>query len=66
MKFHEISKPETLEKRYLGKLSKKALSFLKGLLKMDPDERLSASKALEHPYFDGIRDENFMNILREN
>ena len=29
MKFHEISKPETLEKRFLGKLSKKALSFLK-------------------------------------
>jgi hypothetical protein len=33
---------------------------------MNPDERLSASKALEHPYFDGIRDENFMNILRDN
>jgi cyclin-dependent kinase-like len=36
MKFPEILKPETLEKKYLGKLSKKALSFMKGLLKMDP------------------------------
>ena len=42
MKFHEISKPETLEKRFLGKLSKKALSFIKLLLKMDPDERVTA------------------------
>ena len=66
MKFHEISKPETLEKRFLGKISKKALSFIKSLLKMDSEERLSASKALEHPYFDGIRDENFISLLREN
>lgn len=33
---------------------------------MDPEERLSATKALEHPYFDGIRDENFMTLIREN
>jgi len=39
LKFPEISKPETIERRYLGKLSKKALNFLKLLLKMDPAER---------------------------
>lgn len=33
MKFPEVSKPETIERRYLGKLTKKALSFMKGLLK---------------------------------
>ena len=33
MKFPEVSKPETLEKRYLGKLSKKAFSFMKVFLK---------------------------------
>ena len=33
MKFPEVTKPETLEKRYLGKISKKALSFLKNLFK---------------------------------
>ena len=46
MKFPELSKPETLEKVtldkisyfqiYLGKMSKKTLSLLKGLLKLDP------------------------------
>jgi len=56
MKFPEMNKPETLEKRYLGKLSKKALSFMKECLKMDPAQRLTAVKALQHPYFDGLRD----------
>jgi cyclin-dependent kinase-like len=36
MKFPEINKPETLERRYLGKLSKKALNIMKVMLKMDP------------------------------
>jgi len=56
MKFPEMNKPETLEKRYLGKLSKRALSFMKECLRMDPAQRLTAAKALQHPYFDGIRD----------
>lgn len=50
MRFPEIPKPETLERRYLGKLTKKALSFLKSLLKMDPAERLTTSLALQHQY----------------
>ena len=54
MKFPEITKPETLEKRYLGKLSKKALSFLKSLLKMDPKQRLNTTEALNNPYFEGL------------
>lgn len=32
----DITKPETLEKKYTGKLSRKALSLMCGLLKMDP------------------------------
>jgi len=56
MKFPEMIKPETLEKRYLGKLSKKALSFMKQCLRMDPGQRITSSQALQHSYFDGIRD----------
>lgn len=51
-KFPEIMKPETIERRYIGKLSKKALSFMKSLLKMDPNERLTCTEALKHSYFD--------------
>ena len=29
---------------------------MNGMLKMDPEERLSATDCLAHPYFDGIRE----------
>ena len=35
-------------------MSKKSLSLLKGLLALDPKERLTADEALRHPYFDGL------------
>jgi cyclin-dependent kinase-like len=54
MKFPELSKPESLEKIYLNKMAKKTLSLLKGLLKLDPTERLTAEEALRHPFFDGL------------
>ena len=41
MKFPELNKPETLERRYLGKITKKGLNLMKGLLKMDPKDRLT-------------------------
>jgi cyclin-dependent kinase-like len=56
MKFPDTSKPETVEKKYLGKLSKQALSFMKACLKMDPAQRITAAEALAHPYFDSIRE----------
>ncbi len=39
MIFRDLGRPETLERRYLGKITKKGLSFMKILLKMDPKER---------------------------
>ncbi|CDW80812.1 protein kinase domain containing protein [Stylonychia lemnae] len=53
---NNISNPETLEKKYVGKLSSKALSLMNGMLKMDPEDRFSAMECLAHPYFDGIRE----------
>lgn len=55
MKFPDLPKPETLERRYLGKLSKKALNFMKSLLRMDPKDRISLKEAIKHPYFDEVR-----------
>ena len=54
MKLPETSKPETLEKKYLGKLSKKAMAFMKACLRMDPNQRLTAAEAIQHPYFEGL------------
>lgn len=57
LKFPEISSPETLEKRYLHKMDRKALSFLASLLRMGPKERVTAADALLHPYFDDVREQ---------
>ena len=56
LKFPDVSKPETLEKKYAGKLSKNAMSLMIGLLKMDPGHRLTGEQALQHAYFDDIRE----------
>jgi cyclin-dependent kinase-like len=54
MKFPELGKPETIERRYLGKLPRKAIGLVKGLLKMDPAERLTVRDALRHNYFEDL------------
>lgn len=55
MKFKEVKKTNTLDKRYLGKISKRGMAFIKAILKMDPKERLTSQQALEHPYFEDLR-----------
>lgn len=63
-KFPEsINNPESLDKRYIGKLSKKALSILKGMLEMDPRDRYSAVDCLADPYFDGLRDPEIEKLI---
>lgn len=54
-KFPDVTKPETLDKKYSGKLSKEGLELMKGLLCMEPKDRLTAKQALMHPFFDGLR-----------
>lgn len=56
LKFPEIPRPETLEYRYKGKMTRAALSLMSALLRMDPNARLTAADALMHPYFDGLRE----------
>lgn len=40
--------------RFLGKLPKKAIGFVKGLLKMEPKERFTCREAMKHPYFEEL------------
>ena len=46
-----VSKPETLEKRYITKLGPTAIDFMKGLLQMDPKKRLNGDTVFKHKYF---------------
>ena len=56
LKIPAIGTPETLDLKYFGKMSRQALSFMKGCLAMDPANRLTAEQAVAHPYFDDIRE----------
>ena len=49
-----MSRPETLQKKYVGKVSRKALNFMKILLNMDPIDRPISKECLANSYFDGL------------
>lgn len=42
MKFPEIQNLDLIDKKYFGKIDAKGLSFIKSLLKMLPEERITA------------------------
>jgi cyclin-dependent kinase-like len=51
----QITRTETTLDRKFGKrLSKPGLALLRSLLVIDPAQRLSATEALQHPYFEGL------------
>jgi len=45
------NRPESLERRYMGKLGPTAIDFLKGLLNLDPNKRLNDETVFRHKYF---------------
>ena len=63
-KFPELSKPETIEKKYVGKMSSKALSLMSGMLLMEEGKRFTAIECLAHPYFDGLRNDEIDNLIQ--
>ncbi|OQS02658.1 hypothetical protein THRCLA_04980 [Thraustotheca clavata] len=57
LKFPDMSRPDTVQKRFLGKVHKRALAFLKGTVQLGPDERMTATECVHHPYFEGLEKE---------
>lgn len=55
-KLPTVTKPETLERRYMGKLGSQAISFMKQLLHPDPKLRLKGEDIFKHPYFENYVD----------
>ena len=47
----KVSRPESLERRYFGKLGPTAIDFMKGLLQLDPHKRLNDDNIFKHKYF---------------
>ena len=46
-----VNKPESLDRRYIGKLGPTAIDFMKGLLQLDPKKRLNSDTVFKHKYF---------------
>jgi cyclin-dependent kinase-like len=62
VKLPEITKPETLEKRYSGKLNKTAINFMKQLLHPDPNLRLKGEQVFQHPYLEPFKNMDPNNL----
>lgn len=54
MKMPELKHPETLYRKFSGRLSKKGICFLEATIQLSPDDRLSSEECLNHPYFEGL------------
>lgn len=64
LKFPDMSRPETLHKKYGSKLPKMPLAFMKSLLQMEPSDRATSRDCLDHAYFDDIRHEYIASSSR--
>lgn len=53
--FPDVSRPETLEKRYRPRMPKLQMQVLKAALVMEPRRRLTARDGLRMPWFEGIK-----------
>ena len=60
-----VTKPETLQRRYMGKLNKVDISFMKGLLELDPKKRLNGKNVFSHPYFEVFEGKK-INMVKKN
>ncbi|KAL3668009.1 hypothetical protein V7S43_006881 [Phytophthora oleae] len=54
LKIPEVKVPETLNRRYCGRVSKKAINFLEGVIQLCPEDRFTSEECLKHPYFEGL------------
>ena len=52
-----VNRPESLERRYFGKLGPTAIDFMKGLLQLDPNKRLNDENVFKHKYFNCFMNE---------
>ena len=61
-----VSKCEDLENRYLGKLDKIDIDFMKKLLELDPKKRLSGDNVFLDKYFDSLSNDTFDEDFKRN
>ena len=64
-KLLRVNRPESLERRYFGKLGPTAIDFMKGLLQLDPNKRLNDENVFKHKYFNCFMNEPENKYIRD-
>lgn len=54
MKMPDVKHPDTLYRKYCGRMSKKGICFLESTIQLCPEDRLTSEECLKHPYFEGL------------
>ena len=62
----DVQKPETLERRYMGKVPKIGIEFMKKLLEVDPKKRIKGVNVLYDPYFRGVFKKKDISFLKND
>ena len=50
----------------MGKMTPEAIQCLKGMLTLDPDQRLTAAEALAEPWFDNLREPEVEQLIQND
>ena len=58
LKFPDITHPETIEARYAPVMNDVEIDLMIKMLEMDPYQRIKAREAIEHEYFDDLRNKD--------
>lgn len=58
LKFPDITHPETIEARYAPVMNEIEIDLMIKMLEMDPYQRIKAREAIEHEYFDELRNKD--------
>lgn len=58
LKFPDITHPETIEARYAPVMNDVEIDLMIKMLEMDPYQRIKAREAIEHEYFDELRNKD--------
>ena len=59
-----VKKPKQNIKNVVFTKNVKALDLLQKMLEINPEKRITAKQALEHPYFADIRDKNDEKVFQ--
>jgi cyclin-dependent kinase-like len=63
--FPALRRVEAVEARYIGKIDRKGLNFMKACLAMEPERRITVEEAMMHPFLSEMSMEEGEQLMEE-